>query len=72
MKKNANPIITHVEILARAIRTIETDIAEWHRKCEAFPQEQRAAMIAASTTELNQKLEALKTMYHFETGSDIV
>ena len=71
MKKNTSPIITHTEILARAIRTIEDDIAEWRCKCEAFPQEQRATMLAASTKELTEKLEALKTLYRFETGTDI-
>lgn len=62
-----NPIITYTEILARAIRTIEDEIAEWHNKGDNFPQE----LIAKATEEPRAKLEALKTLYRIETGSDI-
>lgn len=62
-----NPIITYTEILARAIRTIEDEITEWHNKGDNFPQE----LIAKATEEPRAKLEALKTLYRIETGSDI-
>ena len=71
MKTNTNPIITNTEILARAIRTVEDDIEEWRRKCENFPQDQRDTMFSAATKELAEKLEALKTLYRIETGSDL-
>lgn len=71
MKIKTNPIITYTEILARALRTIEADIEEWNRKCEAFPQEQRDTMFAAATKELTEKQETLKTLYRIETGNFI-
>ena len=67
MKIKTNPIITYTEILARAIRTIEDEIAEWHNKSGNFPPE----LIAKATEEPKAKLEALKTLYRIETGSDI-
>ena len=72
MAKKNNPIITHTEILARAIRSVEEEIAEWHSKCAGFPPEQREAMIDASTEQLRSKLEALKQMYFIETGNEYV
>lgn len=68
MAKKTTPVITHTEILSRAIKCIEADIADWHRKCEGLPQAQREAMIDVSTKELRSKLEALKEMYRIETG----
>lgn len=65
------PIITHTEILSRAIRCVEYDIAEWRSKCERFPADQREAMLAAATKDLTEKLEALKTLYRIETGAYI-
>lgn len=71
MKTKTTPTITYTEILSRAIRTIEEDIEDWHRKGECLPPEQRDMMISAGTKELKEKLEALKTLYRIETGSDI-
>lgn len=70
MAKKTTPIITHTEIYARAIRTIEAEIDEWRRRCAGFPQEERDAMFTASTAELQIKLAALKEMYRIETGTE--
>lgn len=70
MAKKTTPIITHTEILSRAIRSIEVDIADWRQKCDDFPQAQKDAMFAAATEELRAKLDALKTLYRIETGVD--
>ena len=70
MARKTIPIITHTEILSRAIRSIEEEIAYWHSKCEAFPQEQRDKLFAASTMDLTEKLEALKNLYRIETGAE--
>ena len=72
MAKKTTPIITHTEILARAIRTVDADIDEWRRRCAGFPQEERDALFSESTKELRGKLDALKQMYCFETGSEYV
>ena len=67
MAKKTTPIITYTEILARAIRTFEDEIAEWHNKSDSFPTE----LIAKATEEPRAKLEALKTLYRIETGNEI-
>ena len=71
MTKKVTPIITHTEILSRAIRSIEADIADWHKKCEGIPQEQKDAMFEMSTKELREKLDVLKGLYCIETGTNI-
>ena len=71
MAKKTTPIITHTEIFARAIRSIEVEIEEWKLKCEYMPPKLREDMFAKSTEELREKLNALKTLYRIETGTDI-
>lgn len=70
MAKKPTPIITHTEILNRAIHSIKAEIADWQCKCQAFPQEQQDAFLAQATGDLRAKLEALKEMYRIETGTD--
>ena len=70
MAKKITPVITHTEILSRAIRSIEADLADWDTKGDGIPQAQRDAMLAAATKELREKLEALKLLYRIETGAD--
>ena len=70
MAKKTKPIITHTEIIALAIRSILCDISTLHSMCEKFPKEHRDAMLAAATGELDEKLDALKTMYSIETGCE--
>lgn len=67
MKKEA-PIITHTEILSRAARSIELEIEDWERK-ESLPG--AAGMLDQVISGLREKLEALRTLYHIETGSDL-
>lgn len=64
------PIITHTEILSRAIRSIEADIDEWRRQCESLPQPHKDGAFEISTKELRAKLDTLKTLYSIETGAD--
>jgi len=67
MKKTA-PIITHVEILSRAIRSIEDDIRNQE---EAMGEIYECKdMLAAYIAEHEPKLAALKEMYRIETGND--
>lgn len=71
-KKTTKPIITHTEILALAIRSIEGDIEERLALCEGLPEDIQAEMLNKSTVELRAKMEALKTLYSIETGADFV
>lgn len=70
MAMKVSPIITHTEILNRAICSIKAEIADWHKKCEGLPQAQKDAMFATATEELRAKLDTLKTLYRIETGVD--
>lgn len=63
-KASRSPIITHVEILALAIRSIDADIQKWREKCEGLPAEQ----FDKCTLELRQKRAALCNYYLIETG----
>ena len=71
MAKNTKPIITHTEILSRAIKSIEAEINEWKDRCKGLPKEQAEKYFEAATKELREKQDALKTLYRIETGSDI-
>lgn len=70
MAKKTTPIITHTEILSRAIKSIEKDIEERLALCEGLPEDIRAEMFNKSTKELREKLETMKTLYRIETGSE--
>ena len=67
MKK---PVITHTEILNRAISSIECEIEDWRRKCEGLPADQKEKMFTVATEELRAKLGACKALYHIETGAE--
>lgn len=68
MAKNTTPVITHTEILARAISSIEAEISDWRTKCSAHPDAQ--VLFNSATEELTRKLDSLKTLYRIETGSE--
>lgn len=67
MKKTV-PTITHVEILSRAIRSIEDEIRSQEEVMGEIPE--CKDMLAAYMAERTPKLEALKEMYRIETGND--
>ena len=67
-RKDITPVITHTEILARAIRCIDADINVWRQRFEGLPEEVVAERLAACTEELSKKREALLQLYYFETG----
>ena len=66
--KKTTPVITHVEILSRAIRSIEEEIRAQEEAMGDNPQFED--MLAAFVAEREPKLEALKEMYRIETGTD--
>ena len=70
MTKKATPIITHTEILSRAIKSINAEIDEWRDRCKGLTKEQADSYFDVTTKELRAKLDALKTMYRIETGSN--
>lgn len=72
MAKKTTPIITHTEILARAIRSVESEIEGRKHLCESLPPAQREAMFKVSTEELRGKIDTLKQMYLIETGTEYV
>lgn len=62
------PVITHVEILSRAIRSVEDEIRNQEELMGNKPGFEE--MLAAFIAERAPKLEALKEMYRIETGND--
>ena len=64
----STPIITHVEILSRAIRNIEDEIDSQKGLMGDNPE--FGDMLAAYIAERTPKVEALKEMYRIETGND--
>lgn len=62
------PIITHTEILCRAIRNIESEIRNQEEYMGGITECE--AMLSAYISERTPKLEALKEMYRIETGTD--
>jgi threonyl-tRNA synthetase len=63
MKKKNEPLITHVEILARAARTLQDDIEKWEAKRDVMGSD-----IDVIIAPIGEKLHALNTMYKIETG----
>lgn len=63
-------VITHVEIICRAIRNIEDEIKAQTSNMGGIPE--CKAFLEAYVDERMAKLAALKTMYRLETGSDYV
>ena len=66
--KKTEPIITHVEILSRAIRSVEDEIREQEEAMGDNPQFKD--MLAVFVAERTPKLTALKEMYRIEAGID--
>ncbi|MEF2660186.1 MULTISPECIES: hypothetical protein [Eubacteriales] len=68
MAQNKSISITHTEILARAAQNIEAEIRTWEVAVSGNPE---AAEIAAPMIgPLREKLEAVKTLYRIETGTE--
>lgn len=68
MTKKQAPIITHTEILSRAIRSITQEIDEWRGNCDKLPNGEK--IFGEATDVLSAKLAALKDLYRIETGND--
>lgn len=65
-KQKTLPIITHTEILTYAIRSLEAEAEKYAKMAEIVPE-------AKSLAEgLEAKLDAIKQMYFFETGTEYV
>lgn len=67
-RKNHEPIITHTEILNRAIDSVKREIFQWEEQAKAKPA--ISEQIKAMTAPLYKKLEALESMYIYETGTE--
>lgn len=68
MAKKNNPTITHTEVICFAIRAIDADMETWRQRCEGLPED----YFERATEQLRIKLEALKQMYLYETGTEYV
>lgn len=69
MAKKDQPIITYAEILARAARNFQDEIDIWEKRLKGLPEGEE--LLEQSTKELRAKLDAIRTLYHIETGSKL-
>ena len=67
-RKLTNPVITQTEIIARAIGSVESEIQEWEERAAGRPEAQAA--VAEMTRPLRNKLEALRILYLYQTGTE--
>lgn len=63
MRKD-KPVITHTEILTRAMNNLEQEINDWRKRGEGCE-----SMVGSVVAPLEQKLEALHSLYEIETGT---
>lgn len=75
MQKKPEPVITHTEILCCAIRHLESELKDIECRGERLAErtgnkEMADGIVAALSEPLLPKLDALKKMYHIETGTD--
>lgn len=68
MAKKTSPVITHTEILCLALRCLEHDIDQMRKRCEGIPGAEVA--LQHCIDEKAPKMEALRTLYRIETGTD--
>ena len=61
------PVLTHTEILARALRSIDDEINHWREACESSGAIKHFDDL---TAELRAKREAAANLYRIETGVD--
>lgn len=64
------PVITHVEILCLAARSLEQEIAEWEDKGRNSPASE--SLVATAIKPIWEKLEAIKAIYMIETGESYI
>lgn len=62
-KRNPTPIITHTEIYARAIRSLDAEIVEWAERAAG-----NVALLDQLTATLREKRDAVAAIYEIETG----
>ena len=68
-KRKPAPIITHTELLCLAYRTLEKDVGHWRTTLDGLPDaEERVAGICARQL---AQMDAIRTMYRYETGVDM-
>ena len=64
-QKKQEPMITYTEILSRAIRQMEEELESWETRMAG-----KQDFIDVKCEELCPKIDAAKTLYKIETGTD--
>ena len=67
-QKKQESMITYTEILSRAIRQMQEELESWETRMAGKPGMEE--YIEAKRDELCPKIEAAKTLYKIETGTD--
>lgn len=68
-KRNPTPIITHTELLNRTFNDLHREVREWTDRANNDPA--KLAELAPILDPLYAKMEAIRTMYRYETGNDL-
>lgn len=64
-RKKLEPIVTHVEILSRAIKSYDDEIEKWETAMDG-----KQEMLEMATGPLKRKRQAVAEIYKIETGSE--
>lgn len=67
------PILTHTELLCLAYRALEMEVQEWRdklAKANHATEEDEANVRAICAVQIS-KMEAIKQMYFYETGTEM-
>ena len=72
-RKKSEPILTHTELLGLAYRTLEREVQEWRDKLAkaGHATEEDEANVEAICSVQLRKMEAIRKMYFYETGTEM-
>ena len=68
-KRKPEPVLTHTALLCLAYRALEADVRHWEEACAGRPD--AAEAVANICAVQIAQMEAIRTMYRYETGVDM-
>ena len=68
-RRKPEPVLTHTELLNRAFNDLHREVKEWVDRVNADPA--KLTELAPILDPLYAKMEAIRTMYRYETSTDL-
>jgi hypothetical protein len=68
-KKAPKPILRYTELLCLAYRALEIEVNQWMEACSGMPNP--TEQVAHICERQIAQMEAIRTIYHIETGSEL-